>query len=183
METLTIEAARTTATARAATRTKMAVSRRRRLAAWLVASVILAIGPAGWALPRFPGEVANELQTNAVPGCKICHLEAKVAGFTAVTPFALSLKARGFEGEATLSAALAQSEADGVDTDGDGTSDVAELRAGTDPNSPFAGAPSGEDPTYGCALGDGPIEGDAPATWLSLMAAAVLLGARRAKSG
>jgi len=136
-------------------------------------------------LPRFPREVADDLQTEAVPGCKICHLEAKVAGFTAVTPFALSLEARGFEGGSTLASALAQSEVDEVDSDGDGTIDVAELRAGTDPNSPFAGAPSGEDPTYGCALAGAPNHRAPPSPWwaLVLMGAALLLGRRRAKPG
>jgi len=126
-----------------------------RLRLLLSLGVVLSAGvsSSAFALPRFPGEVADLLGTGHVPGCKLCHLEAKTTGVTAVTPFVLSLEARGFDGQGTtLAGALARSEADRVDTDGDGTLDVEELRAGTDPNSPFAGASSADDPTYGCAL-------------------------------
>jgi len=153
---------------------------RRGLVAWVF---VLAMGVASsaLALPRFPGEVADLLGTDAVPGCKLCHLEAKTTGVTAATPFVLSLEARGFDGKASnLGGALTRSETDRVDTDGDGTIDVEELRAGTDPNSPFAGASSADDPTYGCAL-TGRGRGVAPAL-LTLGAVLILQRRRRVLS-
>jgi hypothetical protein len=67
--------------------------------------------------------------------------------------FALSLRARGLtsQGRTSLPAALSQLEADRVDSDGDGTPDIDELRAGTDPNSSANASLIGDpDPGYGC---------------------------------
>ena len=107
------------------------------------------------ALPSFPDEIAFDVGGDVSPACSVCHLGGKTAGITTVTPFVLALKQRGFEGRGPgLRNALVQLETDGVDTDGDGVGDVAELRAGTDPASPVPLAPTGE-PAYGCHVAGG----------------------------
>ena len=126
----------------------------RHLAVWALALLVFAPRPAR-ARPEFPDEIAVAVGGDVAPACSLCHLDGKTSGITAVTPFVLALKQRGFDGKrASLRSALAQMEADGVDTDGDGAGDVAELRAGTDPSSPVPGAPS-VGPDYGCSVAGG----------------------------
>lgn len=134
----------------------------------LLGTVMLAPAVA-WALPEFPDEIANDVGGTAVPACSLCHLGGKTGGVTTVTPFVLSLKERGFDGNgASLRMALVQLETDAVDTDGDGVGDVAELRAGTDPASPVPAAPSVE-PSYGCRVAAGAPEASAlPLSGLAL---------------
>ena len=117
-----------------------------------LAGVLLVAPRVARALPEFPDEIAFDVGGDVSPACSLCHLGGKTGGVTTVTPFVLALKQRGFEGRgASLRAALVKLEADGVDTDGDGVGDVAELRAGTDPASPVPLAPTGE-PSYGCRV-------------------------------
>lgn len=123
----------------------------------LVAFVTLA--PFGWsaiaqAKPEFPIDITADLTPTLsyqVP-CSVCHIKDNTGASTAITPFALALRARGMTGQAaSLKAALVQLEADEVDSDGDGTTDVQELEAGTDPNSSANASINGDtEPAYGC---------------------------------
>ena len=54
--------------------------------------------------------------------------------------------------EAALKSALAAMESEKVDSDGDGVTDIAELKAGTDPNVGKAGTPAPLRPEYGCTI-------------------------------
>jgi hypothetical protein len=94
---------------------------------------------------------------------------------TATKPFGQTMFKAGTAGgnPPSMLAALAKVEADGTDSDFDGTPDVTELRAGEDPNVPAEGAmitPHEEIPLpqTGCALASpcrqSPFEGAAP--WL-----------------
>jgi hypothetical protein len=105
------------------------------------------------AKPSFPDLIAHDLNLPYQVPCSICHVKGNTGSGTANTPFALSLRARGLtgEGENSLASALSALETEGVDSDGDGESDVTELRAGTDPNSSTNASLAGDpDPGYGC---------------------------------
>lgn len=149
----------------------------RGLMAALILAVVGSIPGIAHARPEFPPDIASHLSASTAPACSLCHLEAKTGGITVVTPFALSLRAHGFtDSTDTLNRALDQMAADGTDTDGDGISDVDELRAGTDPSSPVPGATT-EDPRYGCDVASQPRQGGWTA--IVLMVAVVSLRRRR----
>lgn len=101
------------------------------------------------ASPTFPGALESDLGLDTPPDCSLCHAGGATGSATATTPFATAMRDRGMVAGDTqsVSAALQQLEADQVDSDGDGATDVDELRAGTDPN----GAGELALPTYGCA--------------------------------
>jgi hypothetical protein len=100
----------------------------------------------------FPPEMQSQLGLTYEVPCSVCHTKGNTGPATAQTPFALSLRARGLSRDRnSLTSALTQLEADHVDSDGDGTTDVAELRAATDPNSSANASLAGDpDPGYGC---------------------------------
>ena len=80
-------------------------------------------------------EVAAQLSLAYVPACTLCH-SAGAAGGPADTPFATSMRARGLSASAdSVAPALDSVGRDGVDSDGDGTGDIDELIAATDPNT------------------------------------------------
>ena len=115
--------------------------------------------------------------------CSVCHIKGNVGSATPITPFALSLRARGLTGNnQSLSSALSKLESDGVDSDGDGVSDVEELKAGTDPNSSAnASIVNDQDPGYGCG-GTAPRGRSAPGMAGVLALGWLALRRRRAHS-
>jgi hypothetical protein len=85
------------------------------------------------------------------PHCSLCHLDDKTGAGTVVTPFGWSMKNRGLTGSTnTVPPAIAQMIKDGVDSDGDGVTDIEELKNGTDPNSPGDAGLGDARPGYGC---------------------------------
>jgi MYXO-CTERM domain-containing protein len=111
----------------------------------------LAWSPSAHAEPDFPSIVGADLGLTYQVPCSVCHVAENTGASTAITPFALSLKARGFSDGGSLTAALNRLKADNFDSDGDGKSDVAELQAGTDPNSSGdADIMNTSEPGYGC---------------------------------
>lgn len=118
------------------------------------------------------------------PGCRLCHQTDAGGLKTATKPLGRSLLAAGVAGAnvPSLLAGLDTLEADGTDSDRDGSSDIDELVAGTDPNVAVSddGAPIAEEvplPETGCTLGARP---STSSVWTAL-AALLWLVARRSR--
>ncbi len=134
----------------------------------IVAGTLCAL-PAS-AVPRFTGVIASQLQLDYAPPCSVCHLTNKTDGATVTTPFGYALRARGLADGDSLPLALTQLATDRADSDGDGVSDVDELKSATDPNSRANASLVGvADPSFGCST-KGPAP-TAPALLLFLLGA------------
>lgn len=116
-----------------------------------IAGVVALAGPVA-AKEEFPRQIARHLGNAPEPHCGTCHEYGKTGSDTLVTPFAWAMRARGLTGERDLLTALDRVATDEVDSDGDGTTDVAELRAGTDPNSSSSAPGNKSDAQLGCAV-------------------------------
>ena len=106
------------------------------------------------AVPEFPRVIRRDLALDYEPPCSICHLKNNTGVGTANTPFVLALRERGLDGESrtSLSDALTQLDDAKIDSDGDGVSDVDELRAATDPNSTAPVSLMDVQPQWGCSV-------------------------------
>jgi uncharacterized protein (TIGR03382 family) len=92
---------------------------------------------AAHAAPNFPRNIQSELKLDYAPPCSICHVNGQTGEGTPIELFAWSMRARGLTGSRnSLVPALMADETDNVDSDGDGITDIDELRNGTDVNSP-----------------------------------------------
>jgi hypothetical protein len=159
----------------------------RSLSSCLVAVAALGLASPARASLAFPGALTQELGVAlpvSGPGCKLCHKDDKGGFMTVDKPFGRAMLKAGTQGGnvATLLASLGTLDAAGTDSDGDGTSDVTELRAGADPNvaDPMdGGTPEPHEPIplpqTGCALSRPNAAG---CGWL-LVALGVLLASRR----
>jgi hypothetical protein len=148
----------------------------------LTLSAALMSGASAEAKEEFPHEMARHLAAASDPPCGVCHQDAKTGKDTLVTPFAWGMRARGMTGQDTLLGALDRVRANAVDSDGDGTTDVDELIAGTDPNS-AASTPSMpgtvRDPQLGCAVAQGPRRDGGARTLVFAALVALCLSRRR----
>lgn len=101
----------------------------------IICALGVSIPAAAFAKDSFPGSIAQHLALNYTPECNLCHAST-AGGGSVVQPFGLSMLAAGLNssGGNSLTAALDKLKADGTDSDGDGTPDIAELTAGTSPN-------------------------------------------------
>lgn len=157
---------------------------------WLPAlgvAVIALASRTASAQPSFPGDVQSHLALTYTPGCALCHVGAQSSG-TAISPFAVSAKARGLVvgNDNSVAAALDKLASDKVDSDGDGTIDTDELKDCRDPNTPdksSLGCAGGipEVAAYGCGATIA-RSADASPLAIALGAAAVALIALRKKS-
>ncbi len=153
---------------------------RQRLTVGLVALGCFGFATRARAKAEFPSEIAGDLSLSYQVPCSVCHAQGNTGSATPITPFALSMRARGLSGgNDTLVSALAKLESDAVDSDGDGTTDVAELKAGTDPNSSAnASIINDQEPGYGCG-GTAPQGRSAPGAAAALALSWFLLRRRR----
>ena len=115
----------------------------------LLAVAVLAGGLAH-ASSIYPPEVHSHLALSYTPDCSLCHANGQTGFGTVTTPFGKSMRARGLVAQniASLDTALDALAAEKTDSDGDGTPDIDELKAGTDPN--VAGGSAVPPPSYGC---------------------------------
>jgi hypothetical protein len=99
-------------------------ARPERVRAWLGASLLACcvVAPVAHASREFPSRVAGTLTLPLEPACALCHTRAD-AGFATGTLFQQALASRGFRRRdaASLDVALLRLEADGIDSDGDGS--------------------------------------------------------------
>jgi MYXO-CTERM domain-containing protein len=148
---------------------------------WPLAILGLAMAwcPSAHAEPGFPRIIETDLGLTYQVPCSVCHVAENTGAPTAHTPFALSLKARGFADGSSLTGALNRLKADNFDSDGDGVSDVAELEAGTDPNSSGdANIENTSEPGYGCG-GSAPQGRSVGQAFVGVAALGWLLSRRR----
>jgi hypothetical protein len=106
------------------------------------------------ATSSFPAAIESDLGTLCRPPCTVCHTNNSGGSGTVTQPFGVAMKDRGLVGGSVskLQDALAQMDADGVDSDGDGILDTQALTDGIDPNdgTTFCGTLR---PEYGCVGG------------------------------
>jgi len=122
---------------------------------WIWSAALMLGSSAALATPRLPAAVRDDLSLSYTPACSLCHIRGNTGAGTQITPFALSARSFGFDGnQRDLATALVDMRAAHTDSDGDGVDDIDELIAGTDPNVygpvPFS---TQVDPSYGCSTG------------------------------
>lgn len=141
----------------------------------------------------FPHQIATTLGLAADPPCTICHRDLNGGTGTVVKPFGKTMQGFGLRAGdvASLVSALQESERTHADSDGDGVSDIDELKRGKDPNDPddepvlsqdggadaapiIVTTPIIPEPEYGCSVGGRTRRGDA-----GLLSTIIALGMRR----
>ncbi|MBK7582947.1 MAG: hypothetical protein IPI67_22475 [Myxococcales bacterium] len=153
------------------------------VAAGLALAVGIVAPSVAQASPTFPPELQADLDMPCAPPCTLCHRDSNGGVGTAVQPFGAAIKNAGLtlKSPEKLPKALARLEAESADSDGDGVTDVDELREGRNPNTPGEGLLCA---TYGCGarvVRDTPGRSDAEGqdVWFLLAFAAGAVAVRR----
>jgi hypothetical protein len=179
-----------------------------RASAAISLSILAAPVPAA-ASPTYPGLIDTDLSLDYDLGtthCTICHTSNSGGIGTAITPFALAMRSAGLtlENPPALQTALATLDANGTDSDCNGTPDIQQIKDGQDPNTGVyingstmsppadpgcslsdAGSSGGTLPVYGCGAHIAPGGDGGRAPWQAtgfLVALAVALGRGRRSS-
>ena len=116
----------------------------------MLVSMVMMAG--AWASPSYPAEITSYVGTPCdLTLCTVCHDSMSGGTGTVTQPFGMAMMDQGLvlENVDSLHTALDALDTNGTDSDGDGTSDLDELRAGTDPNGGAAFCDI-TTPTYGC---------------------------------
>jgi hypothetical protein len=84
----------------------------------------------------YPGEIQSHLGLNYTLQCTICHATNLGGIGTVVTPFGTAMRNHGLTTDiGTLDPALDALASAGTDSNGDGVSDIQQLKNGVDPNT------------------------------------------------
>jgi hypothetical protein len=151
---------------------------------WAIAGAIhllfISTAPTAKASPSYPPEIQNQLQLPSQPPCTICHTSNLGGTGTAVTKFAMAMKAAGLTGGSQtglLDNALVTLEADPT-----GKIYIQDLKDGLDPNTGNA-QPDVPTPKYGCGarIAAGSVRPNAEVTLAAALFAMVLLSRRRVR--
>lgn len=164
------------------------------LASGAAALALVVLAPSSaQAAPEFPKYIKDHLALDYEPPCELCHLEGNAGIGTIRTPFGLSVRSYGPgpDGSQEILAAIDKLAADGIDSDGDGTGDVTELKSHRDPNVRAPGDtpyPNPDIVNAGCAVGGGDRARDArevgaPLAGLAVAGVVLASARRRAKKG
>ena len=109
----------------------------------MIALVLLVL-----ATPNAPGAIKSALTLSKLPDCTLCHSTLAGGAGTVTTPFGKAIVTAGaipFDQD-SFTQAVKKLETDKTDSDGDGTPDADELKAGTNPNV----VGSSDTVKYGC---------------------------------
>jgi hypothetical protein len=114
--------------------------------------VALSLTPAAMASQPYPDEIKAQLMLADAPLCTLCHISNIGGTGTVDKPFGRNLMNKYGLRQLDipgLDRALMLAEQNGDNVDGDQVPDIAELRQGTDPNTPEGGV-AAEGPKFGC---------------------------------
>lgn len=119
---------------------------KRLIASAVVFGVLLPVN--ALAKPNFPNQIKQHLGLASEPGCILCH-GSDAGGGPVSQPFGQAMLAAGLtaSGGDSLTGALDKLAADKTDSDGNGISDIDEIKQGLDPN------PDKPPIQYGCGGG------------------------------
>ena len=126
----------------------------RRLAGFGVL-LAMVVAPSARASESYPTALEAALDMSCPPACTTCHTSSSGGELMANTPLGISARRAGLEycNTRQLRDVIATLEANATDSDSDGVPDVAELRAGTDPNAAEGNLECYvPEPDEGCAL-------------------------------
>ncbi len=153
------------------------------LAALFAAVFVLLPARPAHASPTYPGLLQKDLGMPCPPPCTVCHQDRNGGLYTVDKPFGATMYMYGLRGQNpdSLHNALKaiENSTSTIDSDNDGIEDIAELKAGTDPNSSANGSLCA--PTYGCGahIAPRPHESGLGALLAALAGFVLLVGMRR----
>lgn len=145
------------------------------LAATPLAAALLFGSSTALASGGYPGNIATKLSVDA-PACTLCHDTDAGGSGTANKPFALTMRNQyGLTGGSATAALEAALDNNTADSDGDGASDIDELRNGEDPNRSGGSVTPAK---YGCIEQNSSIAGStsAPPRIASMVMAGLVAG-------
>ena len=131
------------------------------------------------AVQTYPSEIQAHLGLSYTPPCTVCHANNNGGLGTVVSPFGEAMMAHGLSTDFnTLDRALDALATSNVDSNGDGVTDIRQLKEGKDPNT-GAALSNVEREQFGCGLRVAGRTGQRPA--LILTGLAFLAVCRRAR--
>lgn len=119
---------------------------------------------------NFPAALATA-SGGPAPGCDVCHQGTQAKG-TVTTPFGKAMRERGLVAYDETSLQAAWTQMNGVDSDGDGVTDIDEIKAGKSPNVSEKSAVVL--PEYGCVAAPGGFSVGLTALWAAWLSRRVL---------